>query len=343
VGGCNSDGRSPAEAKESSNHAGSTLKPGNKAERGAPLDSLGGYELAVHLIDYAGMHTLTINGFPVDRLPVMGGTTDQIIAAKLNTGLVGEDNKASVRVEPYLTRSGGRLSIGTVEMKAWIQRDEENKWLAGTKITEAEVDSAYQRWKKKAMKQWEGYLKWEKRWLEKNPDSSSEITSKEGGALDSMQSWASKNPLTVSTTFDNEAGPDFSRVFEEAPKLEDTPATRKRLKDYAMQLRDLMARKDTSALFEEFRPAIESRYRTGTQLSRSAFMKANRQAVVVEEVVLDFTRSDLRVRQWCGGRVWHIWRKEATHRGLFQDSTGGGIGKIYVAVIDGELRVVRQG
>jgi hypothetical protein len=240
---------------------------------------------------------------------------------------------------PFLTRSGESLSIGTVEMSAEVLCEERS--MAGLGITEAEVDSAYRAWSKRARTQWEEYLKWEKSWLEKYPDSSSVVTVRDGGALDSIRQWSGRHPMTVLTTFDNEAGPDFSRIFEEAPRLPDRPATRERLKDYTMHLRDLMAQKDTSALFEEFRPAIEARYRTGTSLSRTEFMEANRQAVVVENAVLNFTTSDLRMRSWVNGRVWQVWREEAINQGLFQDSSGGGLGTMYVAELEGELKVVR--
>ena len=300
------------------------------------------HELKVHWIDINASYVIAINGFPALQEYVQARSVDNEFDVQLNTGLVGKRNQVEIRLEPLLTRSEERLSIAKIELEAQVLGPGRSP-ISGAKITEARVDSVYAAWSESAREKWEEYRQWEKEWFKKNPGRKDSITWKEGGALDSMRAWASRNPLTVSTTFYNEAGPDFSKTFEETPVLEDTPATRERLKDYAMHLRDLMAEKDTSALFEEFRPAIESRYRTGTQLSRSEFMEANRQAVVVEDVVLDFARSDLRVRQWCGGRVWHIWRKGATHRGLFQDSSGGGIGKIYVGEVDGELKVVRQG
>ena len=299
------------------------------------------YTMELRLVDLAGHFRVKINGFPVEAPATMVRMSGSDITSRFNTALIGEGNKASLSTMPFLTRGNESLSIGTVEMRAKVLAGETP--LQGARITEAQVDSAYKAWSKRASEQWDKYLKWEKKWLQEHPDSSSTITARDGGALDSMRQWTARNPMVVSTRFDNEAGPDFSRIFEEAPRLPDTPATRERLKDYAMHLRDLMARKDTAAMVEEFRPAIEGRYQTGTRLSRSEFMEANRQAVVVEDVVLDFERSDLRVRRWCEGRVWRIWREEAIHRGLFQDPSGGGIGKIYVGRIDGELKVVRQG
>ena len=282
--------------------------------------------LKVTWIDVYANYVVTINGFPARERWVKGRAVDNTFDVPLQTGLVRGKNEVEVRLRPSLRHRSQELKISGVEFTAEVlpYRDAEE---AVAVMNEAQVDSTYAQWSKRAEKEWERVL------AKRSPEA----------AIDSIKIWAGSNPLTVSTTFDNEAGPDFSKIFEEAPRLEDTPATRERLKDYAMHLRELMARKDTAALVEEFRPAIEGRYRTGTSMSRSAFMEANRQAVVVEDVVLDFSRSDLRVQRWCGGRVWHIWREEATHSGLFQDPSGGGIGKIYVGEIDGELKVVRQG
>jgi hypothetical protein len=161
------------------------------------------------------------------------------------------------------------------------------------------------------------------------------------GALDSIRAWAQRHPLTVSTTFDNEAGPDFSRIFEEAPIIEGTPADSARLRDYAMRLRDLMARKDTAALFEEFRPSIEGRFRAHSFSDRTAFMKKNRNAVVLEDAILEFSREEVKIRAWCGGRVWELWREGSENQMFFERPSGYGMGELYVAELDGELQVVR--
>ena len=284
-------------------------------ERSGPVE----YEVQVEQEEICSLGRVLVNGFPVDRWG--GRAVHQEYDFPINTALVGEGNVLTVENEPCFSGGQETLSTGSIKMMVRV-KGAENKWTTGGHITEAEIDSTYRAWKKKARRQWQEYRR--------------------GGAvLDSMRAWASRNPLTVTTTFDNEAGPDFSRVFEEAPRLEDTPSTRKRLKDYAMHLRDLMAEKDTSALFEEFRPAIEARYRSGTTRTRSEFMEANRQAVVVEGAVLDFTRSDLRMQQWAGWRMWQVWRDGAINRALFQDSSGGGLGTMYMAELDGELKVVR--
>ncbi|PQJ35140.1 hypothetical protein BSZ35_11525 [Salinibacter sp. 10B] len=265
----------------------------------------------------------------------MGTAADQSVTADLNTALVGKGNEITVEVMPFLTRSGKSLRIGTVDMSAEVQC--EDKPIADVEITEVEVDSAYRAWSERARKQWKGYLEWEKQWLKENPDSSSAVTARDGGALDSMRQWTARNRLSVSTTFDTEAGPDFSRVFEEAPVIEGTPSDTSRLKDYAMRLRDLMARKDTSGLVEEFRPSIEYAYRRGKRDGESLeeFVSMYREKLVLEgaEKELQFSREEVRLRKWSEGRVWGLRREGA--EGLLRRI------KVYVAELDGELKVVR--
>ena len=299
-------------------------------------DSSEGFVEYWHEVDVQDVHgqiIVLLNGFPVYETG-FGMKSHDHIDLPMNTALVGEGNRYALRVEPWMSRSEKHLSIG--EAEAWVSRNEETE-VEGSRISGSVVDSTYEEWREKARKQWEEYREWEKEWLKENPGRKDSITWKEGGALDSMRAWASRNPLTVTTTFDNEAGPDFSRVFEEAPVLEDTPATRNRLKDYAMHLRDLMAEKDTSALVEEFRPSIEYSYQQGKREGESLeeFISMYREKLVLEgaEKELDFSREEVRLHQWSEGRVWQLRRADA--EGLLRRI------KVYVAELDGELKVVR--
>ena len=278
------------------------------------------HELKVRWIDINASYVITINGFPALQEYVQARSVDNEFDVQLNTGLVGKGNEAEIRLEPLLTRSRKSLSIGTTELEAQVLGPERSP-IRGAKITESEVDSAYEAWSERAREQWESYR-----------------STVDRGALDSIRAWAERNPLTVSTTFDNEAGPDFSRIFEEAPKLEDTPATRKRLKDYAMRLRDLMARKDTSALFEEFRFYYAQQYKiTGYDGSVEEDRASLRENVVMDNPELSFGREEIELRQWSKGRVWEFYREGAD--AFFQ--SGNTIREVYVAEIEGELKVVR--
>ena len=298
------------------------------------------YEAKLELKSLEGHYRIMINGFPVEQLPFMGTAADQNVTADLNTALVGKGNELTVEMMPFLTRGETDLNIGTVEVRARVLCNDTA--LAGIEIAGAQVDSAYRAWRKRTREQWKEYVEWEKQWLKQNPDSSETITARDGGALDSMRAWASENPLTVSTTFDNEAGPDFSRVFEEAPKLEDTPATRKRLKEYATHLRDILLDHDGTGLYREIRPAKNAAYRKQEKrpppdsVRRVKWEKAAQKKDGwfrdVEEATA-FGRDQVGLRQWVGGRVWELYRKPG-------DPLFGGW-KIYVGKVDGKLKVVR--
>jgi len=278
------------------------------------------YHFQAKYKDVAGLTEVLINGFPVNR---SGGsiTDNPVVPHDLNTALIGEGNELTIRVEPRILLVGDGLTISAVKVYGTVTRDYEGKYpVLGAKITEAEIDSVYESWSERAQKKWKDYR-----------------MNVEQGALDSIRAWAERNPLMVSTTFDNEAGPDFSRIFKEAPVLEDTPATRERLKDYAMHLRDLMAENDTSALFEEFRFYYAQQYKI-FDLSGSVEQDKSslRERVVMEAPRLDFSRNEVDLRRWSGGRVWELHRDgEAFFR---DDAT---IQEVYVAEIDGDLTVVR--
>lgn len=283
------------------------------------------YQLRTHWIDIHAGYAITINGFPIRQLKLKGRASDDEFNLSLNKALIGEGNRAELRFQPLILRGEKNISLGMVDVEATVLGPDGSP-ISGARITTAQVDSAYASWSERVRKKWKEYR-----------------TTVDQGALDSIRAWADRNPLTVSATFDNEAGADFSRIFEEAPRLEDTPATRERLRGYAMRLRDLMAQEDTSALLEEFRPAIEDRFEALSFSDREKFIQQNREALVLENPVLDFGREDIRLRAWCDGRVWQLIREGAKNDGLLQEPSGTGRGKIYVAEIDGELKVIRQG
>ena len=270
--------------------------------------------------------------------------SDDLIDLPMNTALVGKGNTYSLRIEPWMHRNAENLRFGSVKTKAWVSLNEEQT-VGGSKIQKPEVDSAFAVWQKRAREQWKKYRVWEKQWLKKNPEAKEKITWKEGGALDSIRAWAERNPLTVTTTFDNEAGPDFSRIFEEAPRLLDRPATRRRLKDYAMRLRNLLRTGDTEGIYRQIRPSIseETGWFKVTRSGRRDSALAQIQEEWVQDFRTDFSRSDVRLRRWSEGRVWElsVLRPEEGRRPFFSEGPHSSYLKVYVAEIDGQLRVVR--
>jgi hypothetical protein len=147
-----------------------------------------------------------------------------------------------------------------------------------------------------------------------------------------------KLPLEFKHRFANGGGIDFS-----AELLDTAPFTdKKAVADYAMHLRDLMAKGDVDGLMEEYEPTIRvgveaygKPYRTladNTRKDMLEFLKAKPQ--------LQFGIDDLDVRPWCGGRIWQLSRKEG--KGEFLRTADGTIRVVtFVAPRNGKLRVVR--
>jgi hypothetical protein len=285
-------------------------------------------------VDKWGIVALTINGFPVHQSGAGRTFQNPVLRIGLQSGLVRGENTVRIQVEPTTLRHGDALWFPRVRLHGQVTGDYHgDRPIPGAAITEAQVDSVYAEWKQRAEAVWEGFLRSEAAWLEANPDRGWEITWRSGGALDSMWAWSRDNPVVVSTTFENELGPDFSDIFLAAPMLTDTS----RIRDYAMYLRDRMAAQDTLALFEAFRRYYADQY---IYYQVDGNIEDDRQSLldnaVMPKAALDFRRGDIALRSWSGGRVW-----EVTRRGHSFFESEDAIQDVYIAEIDGELQVVR--
>ncbi len=283
------------------------------------------YRLYWIVDDMSNRETITVNGFPVHRHRVMSRSTYDTLSVDLNTALMSSKNVVKVQVEPYLRAAGAHLTVYPQQFTAEVTCD--TTWgggrgptVAGTKIPPAEVDSAHAAWSRSARRQWQTYRE-----------------TAGAAALDSLRAWARRHPMTVRTTFDNEQGPDFSDLFEEAPIIEGTPTDSARLRAYAMHLRDLMAAKDTTQMFVEAWP----------RLSDGGYSRSEARSLIATNWFafpwrLNISSQDLGLEKWADGRVWELYRKE-NHQPLFvagkQRRTG--LLDIYVAEVDDSLRVVR--
>ncbi len=295
----------------------------------------GTYWLNVKVDQFKGSYTLLCNGFPVKKMWVNIIETNDEWAAKMQTALIGKGNVASIRIRPFLRHTGEQLTIGTAELEAWVEIEESRESyvpLHRVKGAEGEgrlraktVDSAFVNWEERAQREWKRLLK-------------KKSTPRE--AYTQLKTWRWKNPIEITTTsFENRHGPDFSRIFEEAPVISDTA----RLKDYAMQLRDLFESQDTLALYQVHKPKFEA-----IDFSRPKALETIGTNWLKYDWHLDFDRSDLAARRWAGGRVWEIYRDDALSDQLSKEALLlAGEDRlatwhaVYVAEIDGELKVVR--
>jgi hypothetical protein len=293
---------------------------GADSEKSSCQGSSARFDLKVRGKHSGGQLTVTLNGFPVEKSTGIMQYSQR--RAPLNTALVGEENHVAFRSEPLLMGTGGLMIGEHEELRGGVRCNATP--VSGAKITAAAVDSAYRAWTDRARAKWRDYQSRNVR-----------------GALDSIRAWAEQNPMTVSTTFDNEAGPDFSRLFEEAPVIEGTPTDSARLKDYAMHLQSLLREKKGAALYREIRPAAEASARElgesppPTSKRRARWRKdAENGEGWFDEKPPEFGRSDVGLDRWAEGRVWELYRRPGREPLL-----GGW--NIFIAEVEGELKVVR--
>ena len=113
-------------------------------------------------------------------------------------------------------------------------------------------------------------------------------------------------PLTVSHRFAN-GGPDFSAELLDAAPFDDEEA----LRDYAMKLRGLAARRDVAGLAAEYAPKV--RVWSVAYAEPEAAFAASLAEGVAEFVAagpdLAFTRDDVVPVPRCGGRIWELRRR----------------------------------
>jgi hypothetical protein len=198
----------------------------------------------------------------------------------------------------------------------------------------ARVDSAYAAWQEALNPVWTSVLR-------------AEAASKLGSAsaIQAMRDSVAARPFELTATFDNERGPDFSALFEEAPVIERTPADSARLRAYALKLKTLLLNRNGRALYEHVRIADQARRRAapgGTADSVQDDRRLQQWVTAAKNGTAwfdrlpertAFQRSDLRLERWCDGRVWEV--------GLTKDRPLFGGWHLYVAEVGGELRVVR--
>jgi hypothetical protein len=281
-----------------------------------------------------GAMTVTINGFPVRRLS-MGRWWRDTLCPRVETGLIGDSNDLSVRIEPFTNARGSQLHIGDVLLDVHARRMGQGPMLPPRSLArrnKQQVDSLYRNWANALLPVWREYVERQNADLEANPD-------RPPWALDSMRAYVRRNPLVISMRFTNRYGPDFSGLFEEAPVIEGTPADTARLTRYALHLRDLMAQRDTAALYEEFFVAFEDSYIASapkpTPEGRRDHLASNREHIVLSGLTdeLNFDASDVGVRKWAGGRIWELNRGVGSP--LLRNLP------VYVAEVNGSLKVVR--
>lgn len=149
---------------------------------------------------------------------------------------------------------------------------------------------------------------------------------------------AVSEPITKTYTFDNERF-DFSGQLVDVPEIDDVQA----LKAYGKQLLEWIKAKKTKALVEAMMPKIEA---TAQAFSvDQKIMTDNMKNVLNESIfklpVQQVKEEDIQPTPYCNNRVWELKTKSG-HPLIYAEEEGGSMSMaIYVANIDGKLRVVR--
>ena len=285
----------------------------------------GRYQINIRWTHVVARHRITLNGFPVDEEPVLSQAVNNSDRVQLNTALVGTGNELAFQFEPRITAGTEDVYVGPVRFEAVIAH-------AGKRV--AAVDTAVIQSVRSA-------------WAERADgrfDSLRSVGVGRPAALDSVRVWARAHPMTVSVTFDNAAGPDFSALFKEAPVITGTAADSARLRDYAMQLHHWIAAGHTQKLYEALQPSLSREigfFRLTASPDRASALEVLRERWVAEWPNHDIDTDDVVLQKWSGGRVWELAYRtpDGRKRPLFDWHER--YLRAYVAEIDGELRVVR--
>lgn len=147
-------------------------------------------------------------------------------------------------------------------------------------------------------------------------------------------------PLTAALTFDTR-GPSFRGLLLEGPALPSEEAVR----DYALRLRDLLRSQSLAELKFEFAPKLRdyvAAYAMGDVDAPGAFAAFLSSEFLPAGPVLDFDRSELLIRPWCGGRIAEVTLGGRELLATPPDAEGAQYTlPVFVGQVDGQLRVVR--
>lgn len=152
--------------------------------------------------------------------------------------------------------------------------------------------------------------------------------------------------VELELTFDSEDVPSFRDRLVEAAVVEDE----ERVRDYAMELRDALRSRRIDDLYEAFEVKFEEYDRAfpsrAPDDNREWFRQHAGETLFDESgrQRFDFTRDDLLLERWAGGRVWELGvERDDTSREfvLVEDDEGIFTMDVYVGEVAGELRIVR--
>jgi hypothetical protein len=147
-----------------------------------------------------------------------------------------------------------------------------------------------------------------------------------------------KEEVEKTFSFDNDIF-DFKSTLAETPVLKDLSA----LREYGESFLRLMKSKNTKAVLEEMTPKIED---TAVAFSVETFFVHNSLEQMLESSIFKLPITQLKKNQinavpYCGGRVWELTDADGKALIYVKQSDGTMSMQVFVASINGKLRVVR--
>ena len=318
------------------------------------------YAVDGEVVDLAGQLTVLANGFPVHRssMGVLSPEGTKLTSA-LTSALVSGRNTAGYAVAPFLARVGDRVEPLPARFTVRVLGPD-GAVVPGSERGVAASDSAFAAWRARLEARWPGWLAMEDSAYAADPalaravadsvatDPNARVVGA-GPALEAARAWAEAHPVVVETSFVRPGGarptdgqPSFDGVFRGAPVIRGTAADSARLRDYAARLYRLNVARDTAAVWEALSYARLREYEAaggarGVGLDSAGYVATSRSNVIMDDAA-PFDAADVALRSWSGGRVWELYRPGA--RGLLESRSQGSFRPIFVAEVDGRLRVV---
>lgn len=144
--------------------------------------------------------------------------------------------------------------------------------------------------------------------------------------------------LDLNYVFDNEKF-DFSRVLKESPVIQDSS----RLINYALKLESWIKNKDTKALLKQMSPKIND-YAASYSVPSDIMEESMKQSLtndMFETNWEEVNKHEIVPVSYCGGRVWELTTGKGHPLFYTENEEGSTSLHIFVAKVDGKLRVVR--
>lgn len=223
------------------------------------------------------------------------------VAPPINAFLVGEKNKFSIQALPAMTKEG-LSSPMDIDIEGWVAAFQAGGVVAPEGGGDQVLDINLRR---------------------------------------SLAGQVPAIPVLLEHEFDTE-GPAFPALFRESEVIEDPEP----LLAYALRLRALFAAGDVAGLAKEFEPKLRDYaagyYKTEAEL-RDEFTTFVQGTLLPGPMDLKWKEADVSPISMCDGRIWELARKptEPLLTTLPNQEGGRFQIRVYVAKVDGSLRVVR--